>query len=213
MLDQRLSGVGALGTSSCADSLAPPHTWEAAPCTHRRVSVGYVGRKTRKGPLARKPRHPVHAAHPMGPASAGPAVVHAGQLSSSLPGAWSMALLCMGVASLAGPRLPPRTSLQPPALPPPQARLGSDLGGLAPAAALGRQLARRPAPAVLPSPSPFGSASRAWLVPPRSPRSPGRGSFASPPAVAQGLAHSVGILCPPVKRRKPGAQLWEDPGA
>ena len=56
----------------------------------------------------------------LGPASAGPTAVHAGQLSSSLPGAQSTALLCTGVASAAGPG----TSLQPP----PGPRLGSDLG-------------------------------------------------------------------------------------
>lgn len=67
MLDQRLPGVGALGTSSCADSLAPPHTWEAAQSTHRRVSVGYVGRKTRKGPLARKPLASCPLSPPDGP--------------------------------------------------------------------------------------------------------------------------------------------------
>ena len=201
------------GSSSCADRLAPPHTWEAAPSTHRRVSVGYVGRKTRKGPLARKPLASCPRSPPDGPSLSWPCCGPCGVAELLSAQGVSMALLCMGVTSAAGPRLPPRTSLQPPALPPPQARLGSDLGGLAPAAALGRQLVRRPAPAALPSPSPFGSASPAWLVPPRSPRSPGRGSFASLPAVAQGLAHGVGILCPPVKRRKPGTQLWEDPGA
>ena len=184
MLDQQsLPGAGALGTSSHAYSLAPPHPWEAAPSTQRRVSVGYVGRKTRKGPPARKPL----ASCPPGPPDwAQPQL--AGQLSSSLPGAQSMALLCTGVASAAGPG----TSLQPT----PRPRLGSDLGGLPSAAAPSRQLARRPAPAAPTSPGPVGSVSPVWPFSPGSPRWPGRGSFESLPAAAQGLAHSVRAQAP-----------------
>ena len=124
----------------------------------------------------------------LGPAPAGPTAVHAGQLSSSLPGAQSMALLCTGVASAAGPG----TSLQPT----PRPRLGSDLGGLPSAAAPSRQLARRPAPAAPPSPGPVGSVSPVWPFSPGSPRWPGRGSFESLPAAAQGLAHSVRAQAP-----------------
>lgn len=175
--------------------------------------MGYVGRKTRKGPLARKPL----ASCPLGPPDrpslswpcCGPC--RAAELLSARGVEHGPALhggRQRGRTSAASRDLPAATRP-----PPPRARLGSHLGGLAPAAALGRQLARWPAPAAPPSPGPLGSASPAWPVPPRSPRSPGRGSFASLPAVAQGLAHGMGILCPPVKRRKPGALLWEDPGA
>lgn len=93
----------------------------------------------------------------LGPASAGPTVVHAGQLSSSLPRAQSTALLCTGVASVVGPG----TSLQPP----PGPRLGSDLGGLGPAAAHSPAAGPTAAPAALPSPGPVGVASRLALPP------------------------------------------------
>lgn len=123
----------------------------------------------------------------LGPASAGPTAVHAGQLSSSLPGAQSTALLCTGVASAAGPDLPAAA---------PRAQAGLRPRGLASAAAPSRQLARWPAPAAPPPPGPVGWVSPVWPLPPGSPRWPGRGSFETLPAAAQGLAHGVRAQAP-----------------
>lgn len=145
----------------------------------------------------------------LGPASAGPTAVHAGQLSSSLPRAQSTALLCMGVASAVGPG----TSLQPP----PGPRLGSDLGGLAPAVAHSPAAGLTAAPAAPPSPGPVGVASPVWPCLPGSPRWLGRGSSESLPAVAQGLVHGVRARAKgrlhPVKGWEPGSLLREDPRA